>query len=68
MAQEFTISITDALWADVKEEISTAIDSTIIGDITVGRMTTYLNETVDYHLKNVIKGKKVKDFKKSLES
>jgi len=67
MAQEFTISISDALWTDVKNEMSTSIDPTLTEDITVERMTTYLNEMVDFSLSARVKKMKLETFKASLE-
>ena len=67
MAQEFTVSISDALWADVKAKLSMDIDPTLTGDITVERMTTYLNEHLDISLSNKVKYIKTREFKASLE-
>lgn len=67
MAQEFTISISDALWTDVKNEMSDSIDPTLTGDITVERMTTYLNEMVDFSLSSRVKKIKLKKYKASLD-
>ena len=67
MAQEFTISISDALWTDVKNEMSTSIDPTLTGDITVERMTTYLNGLVSFTLTSQINSKKLETFRASLE-
>ena len=66
MAQEFTISISDALWTNIKNELSTSIDSTLTEDITVERMTTYLNEMVDHSLSSRVDRIKLRAFKASL--
>ena len=67
MAQEFTISISDALWADIKAKLSSGIDPTLTGDISVERMTTYLNMHLDFILSNRVKKVKMKEFQDSLE-
>ena len=66
MAQEFTISISDTLWADIKAKLSSGIDPTLTGDISVERMTTYLNNHLDFILSNKVKKEKRKEFEASL--
>ena len=67
MAQEFTISISDTLWADIKAKLSSGIDPTLTGDISVERMTTYLNTLLDTSLADKVKRVKTREFKASLE-
>tara|TARA_Y100000310_G_scaffold340974_2_gene438593 strand:+ start:1242 stop:1448 length:207 start_codon:yes stop_codon:yes gene_type:complete len=67
MAQEFTVNISDALWADVKSKLSSEIDPSISGDITVERMTTYLNTLLDFTLVGKVKRVKTREYKASLE-
>ena len=67
MAQEFTVSISDTLWTDIKAKLSSGIDPTLTGDITVERMTTYLNTLLDTSLADKVKRVKTREFKASLE-
>ena len=66
MAQEFTISISDTLWADIKAKLSSGIDPTLTGDITVERMTTYLNSFLDFELTYKVKEEKRREFEATL--
>ena len=66
MAQEFTITISDALWASVQSDLSNSIDSSLTGNISVERMTTFLNDMVASRLQTLISHKKVREFKKDL--
>ena len=67
MAQEFTVSISDTLWTDIKAKLSSGIDPTLTGDITVERMTTYLNTLLDFTLVGKVKRVKTREYKASLE-
>ena len=51
----------------MKAKLSMDIDPTLTGDITVERMTTYLNEHLDFSLSNKVKYIKTREFKASLE-
>tara|TARA_R110000737_G_scaffold336927_2_gene356768 strand:- start:1761 stop:1961 length:201 start_codon:yes stop_codon:yes gene_type:complete len=66
MAQEFTVSISDTLWAGVKSKLSSGIDPTLTGDITVERMTTYLNSFLDFELTYKVREEKRREFEATL--
>ena len=68
MAQEFTVTISDALWADVQTNLSKDIDHSLTGSqtISVERMTEYLDDLIIYRLQLTVNNQKVKVFKDSL--
>ena len=66
MGQEFTVSISDTLWTDIKAKLSSGIDPTLTGDITVERMTTYLNSFLDFELTYKVKEEKRREFEATL--
>ena len=68
MAQEFTVSLSDKLWEDVQTNLSTDIDSSLTGDISVGRMTTFLNQELAHILNNMVKRKKIRALQASLDA
>ena len=68
MAQEFTVSLSDKLWEDVQTNLSTDIDPSLTGDISVERMTIHLNETIEHLFTNRVNRKKLQALKAELDS